>query len=150
MITSGINFKNFNFIKKKSALIKKKLKQVLKENNAVIQSLQKNYKDSFSVKHIRKYRDFSNIRIIGMGGSSLGTQAIYDFLKLKIKKNFFFINNLQPKISFKKNKKHLNLVISKSGDTIETIVNSNIYIKKRDQNIFVTDKKKKLLKYFSK
>ena len=30
-------------------------------------------------------------RIIGMGGSSLGAQAIYDFLKKKIKKNFYFL-----------------------------------------------------------
>ena len=30
-----------------------------------------------------------------MGGSTLGTQAIYDFLKNKIKKNFFFIDNLK-------------------------------------------------------
>ena len=34
-----------------------------------------------------------------MGGSILGTEAIYDFLKHKIKKNFYFINNLQPKIN---------------------------------------------------
>ena len=38
-----------------------------------------------------------------MGGSTLGTQAIYDFLKHKIKKNFLFIDNL--KSSKKKNKK---------------------------------------------
>ena len=31
-----------------------------------------------------------------MGGSSLGTQAIYDFLKHKIKKNFEFLDNLKP------------------------------------------------------
>ena len=90
MITSGIDYKNFNFVKKKSVLVKKKLKQVLKENSAIIQSLQKNYKDSFSIKFTKKYRTLSNIRIIGMGGSSLGAQAIYNFLKSKIKKNFFF------------------------------------------------------------
>ena len=33
-----------------------------------------------------------------MGGSTLGAQAIYDFLKNKIKKNFFFIDNLDQKI----------------------------------------------------
>ena len=144
MITSGINFKNFNIVKK-SNLVKKKLKLLLKENNAVIQSLQKNYRDSFNFKDIKKYKNFSNFRIIGMGGSSLGTQALYDFLKSKIKKNFFFFNNLQSKINLNKNKKHLNLVVSKSGNTIETILNSNIYIQKQDKNIFITDNKKNYL-----
>ena len=59
----------------------------------------------------------------------MGTQAIYDFLKTKIKKNFEFIDNLQSKK--KKKKKNINLIISKSGNTIETIVNANILIKKR-------------------
>ena len=33
--------------------------------------------------------------MIGMGGSILGSEAIYSFLKDKIKKKFYFINNLQ-------------------------------------------------------
>ena len=36
-----------------------------------------------------------------MGGSILGTQAIYDFLKHKIKKNFIFIDNFTIKIKKK-------------------------------------------------
>jgi len=32
------------------------------------------------------------------------------------------------------------LVISKSGNTLETIANSNIFIKKKDKNIFITEK----------
>ena len=79
-----------------------------------------------------------------MGGSSLGTQAIYDFLKHKIKKNFEFIDNLQPNIK-KNNKKYLNLIISKSGNTIETIVNTNIFIQKNNKNIFITENKKNYL-----
>ena len=74
-----------------------------------------------------------------MGGSILGTQAIYDFLKYKIKKNFIFINNLNfEKINYEK-KKYTNLIVSKSGNTIETIVNSNIIIKKKNKNIFLTE-----------
>ena len=65
-----------------------------------------------------------------MGGSSLGTQTIYDFLRDKIKKNFFFVDNLNAR-SDKKFKNEVNLVVSKSGNTIETIVNSNILIKKK-------------------
>ncbi len=32
------------------------------------------------------------------------------------------------------------MVISKSGNTLETIANSNIFIKKKDKNIFITEK----------
>ena len=44
-----------------------------------------------------------------MGGSILGTQAIYSFLKSKIKKIFFF-NNLNSKINTKSNLKKLILL----------------------------------------
>ena len=66
-----------------------------------------------------------------MGGSILGANAIYDFLNDKIKKKFYFINNLQANHSklFKKN--YNNLIISKSGNTLETIVNFNILVKKK-------------------
>ena len=65
-----------------------------------------------------------------MGGSTLGTQAIYNFLNKKIKKKFHFIDNLQIKQSKNSSVNYNNLVISKSGNTIETIVNANILIKK--------------------
>ena len=81
-----------------------------------------------------------------MGGSSLGTQAVYDFLKHKIKKNFIFINDLQNKQKKETKKSLTNLVVSKSGNTIETIVNSNILIKKGDKNIFITENKKSYLR----
>ena len=145
MITSGIFFKNFK-LKKKTHDIKKRLKIFLNKNNNLAQSLSSNYRDSFQKKKILKnYKNSKNIRIIGMGGSSLGTQAIYDFLKNKIKKNLIFINNLFPKNEINKKDSTLNLIISKSGNTIETIVNSNIYIKKKDQNIFITENKKNYL-----
>ena len=79
-----------------------------------------------------------------MGGSSLGAQAIYDFLNFKIKKKFVFVDNLKKNYS-KKNKNYTNLVISKSGNTIETIVNANLLIKKKDKNIFITEDKKNYL-----
>ena len=144
MITSGIFFKNFKK-KKKLSTLKKKLNSILKENNNIIQSLSSNYRDSFDKKKIRRFKKFLDYRIIGMGGSSLGTQAIYDFLSHKIKKNFSFLNNLQPNLKNNEKKKYLNLIVSKSGNTIETIANSNIYIKKKDQNIFITENKKNYL-----
>jgi len=144
MITSGIFFKNFK-IKQKSLKIKKKLEKFIVENNSIAQSLKRNYQDFFKKKELKKYKSFKNIRVIGMGGSSLGAEAIYDFLKYKIKKNFFFINNLNPRLKKENNTKILNLIVSKSGNTIETIVNSNILVKKKDKNIFITENKKNYL-----
>jgi len=144
MITTGIFFKNFK-LKKNQSNIKKKLKSLIKYKDFVINSLGNNYKDNFKKKNLKIYNNYKNVRIIGMGGSSLGTQAIYNFLKHKIKKNFIFINNLSPVKKISKRKKHLNLIVSKSGNTIETIVNSNIYVKKNDKNIFITENKKNYL-----
>ena len=101
MLTSRINFTNFKF-KSKKLPIKKELNLLLKRKNEVINSLSNNYKDNFNKKIINKYKKFSNFRIIGMGGSSLGAKAIYDFLKKKIKKSFTFIDNLQPAYDVKK------------------------------------------------
>ena len=144
MFTLGISFINFK-LKKKNFNLKKKFSFLLKENNQIIQSLTKNYKNNFNIKKINKYKNFLNYRIIGMGGSILGTQAIYDFLKHKVKKNFVFIDNLQNNTKKDKEKKFVNLIVSKSGNTIETIVNANIFIKKNDQNIFITENNKNYL-----
>ena len=129
-----IDFKNKN--KNNLKKIKKYLKKILKNKNQVIESLGKSYKVNYNIKTINSYKKFSNFRLIGMGGSVLGTQAIYDFLKYKIKKNFVFIDNLQNKKNKIEKKKYLNLIISKSGNTIETIVNANILIKKNEKSIF--------------
>ena len=144
MFTQNISFKNF-LIKKKKLIVKKKLKLILNEKNQVIRSLSKSYKDSFSKKNTKHFNKKFDYRIIGMGGSTLGAQAIYDFLKKKIKKNFIFVDNLSA-FENKKTKKNLNnLIISKSGNTTETIVNANILIKKKDKNLFITENKKSYL-----
>ena len=139
----NILFKNFK-LNKKTINTKKILTELLKEDNKILQSLSANYSDSYTKKSLSKYKNFKNIRIIGMGGSSLGTRAIHSFLKHKIKKKIIFFDNLQAN-KIKDKKKHLNLIVSKSGNTLETIVNSNIYINKFDQNIFITENKKNYL-----
>jgi glucose-6-phosphate isomerase len=88
MFTQNISFKNF-LTKNKKIPVKKKLNLILKEKNQVISSLSKSYKDSFSKKNIKHFNKKLNYRIIGMGGSTLGAQAIYDFLKKKIKKKIY-------------------------------------------------------------
>ena len=144
MFTQNISFKNF-LTKNKNILVKKKLNLILKEKNQVISSLSKSYKDSFSKKNIKHFNKKFDYRIIGMGGSTLGAQAIYDFLKKKIKKNFIFVDNLNAFKNNKAKKNFNNLIISKTGNTTETIVNANILIKKKDKNLIITEKKESYL-----
>ena len=145
MLTKNINFKSFK-LKKNNKKIKIDLKLFLKENNMILKSLGSGYRNNYNKKILKKFKNFFNIRVIGMGGSTLGTESIYDFLNHKIKKKFHFINNLQSnKSSVKKKKNCVNLIVSKSGETLETISNTNIIIKKKDKNIFITENKKSYL-----
>ena len=147
MLTSGINLINFKTRDKtKSKKLRKQLDKIIKEKNHIIDSLGVNYQYSYKKKDLQKYIKSKNFRIIGMGGSILGTHTIYNFLKDKIKKNFLFIDNLKVGQSKNKKKTFTNLVISKSGNTIETIVNLNILIKKKEKNLFITENKKNNLR----
>ena len=145
MISPRISFKNFKSKKVKTSLVRKKLTTLIKEKNEILKSLSKDYKNNFNYKNLKKFKKSLDCRVIGMGGSSLGAKAIYDFLRHKIKKKFFFIDNLKINNTEKKKKNHNNLIISKSGNTIETIVNVNLLIKKKDQNILITENKKNYL-----
>ena len=139
MLTQNINLKNFS-PKKFDKKIQKKLKFILSENTELLNSLSKNYKDEYNIHRIKKIVGKNNLRLIGMGGSILGAQSIYNFLKKKIKKKFVFIDNLVSNQK-KRDKKFSNLIISKSGNTLETIINANILIKKKHKNIFLTENK---------
>ena len=140
MLTSRIIFTNFK-VKINNFLIKKELKNLLKKNDEVVKSLSLNYSYSFNIKKLKKFKNKKFFRIIGIGGSILGAKAIYYFLKNKIKKKFVFVDNLTPKINHNIKKKYTNIVISKSGNTIETIINCNILLKKKEKNIFITENK---------
>ena len=148
MLTSGINFLNYKK-KVKDKKIKKHLIDLISKNSSIIQSLSKNYKDKFNKSFLNKVKTNKNFRLLGMGGSTLGSQAIYQFFGNAVKNNFEFIDNLQSKKNFNK-KKYTNLIISKSGNTIETIVNANILIKKKDANFFITENKKNYLHLLAK
>ena len=143
MFTKKINFKTF-IIKKFNKKISKDLNLILKEKNKVIESLSTSYKYSYNKAILSKIKKYSDIRVIGMGGSILGTEAIYDFLRDKVKKNFYFINNLQSSKKIAK-KNYANLIVSKSGNTLETISNTNIFIKKNEKNFFITENKNSYL-----
>ena len=145
MLTKKIRFKNFS-LKKKNIRIKNDLSLFLSKKSEILKSLSPEYKNSYKKKLINKFKKYNNVKIIGMGGSILGTQSIYDFLRHKIKKNFNFVNNLQAKNDLFKNKKEsINLIVSKSGNTLETISNVNLAINKKDKNIFITENKNNYL-----
>ena len=151
METKHIIYKNFN--NKNKQLNKKKLNNFIKFKNLIekyplLKSLTNNYNYSFKKKYILNLKKYDEINLIGMGGSILGAQAIYDFLKHKIKKKFFFYNNLQNLKITNSNKKRLNIIISKSGNTLETLSNSNLILtkQKRNKNLIITENKNNILR----
>ena len=150
MLTKNIRFKNF-LSKFKNNKVKKNFKELLKRELGILETLKPTYKYSYSKKLISKNKKFKNIRIIGMGGSILGIEAIYNFLKKRIKKNLTFVNNLNSNASYFKDQNiNLNIVISKSGNTLETISNANTLIKNKDNNIFITENKESYLTNLAK
>ena len=151
MLTKNINFNNFLYKKKKNI---KNIFNDIKKNyflgkEQLLLSLSDRYKYSFDLKKISKLKKFSIYRIIGMGGSVLGAEAIYNFLKFKIKKKFIFLNNLKSGVNKKFKKDILNLIISKSGNTLETIANLNTQ-KINSNCIFITENKNNYLRTIAK
>ena len=125
------------------------IKEDLKKSDKTINVLDNKFVFNFKIRNLKKFKTFKTIAIIGMGGSILGVEAIYSFLKKKIKKKVFFFNDLdENKIScFKKNQKLskvLFIIISKSGNTIETLSNtfSLSIIKKNSKNVIIISEKK--------
>ena len=150
MLTKNISFKDFK-LKTKNQNILKKLNTLLKDQPKFFETLKPTYKYTYSKKILSKYKKFSNLRIIGMGGSILGSEAIYDFLKQKIKKKITFVNNLNSNADYFHDKNiNLNLIISKSGNTLETITNANVLIKKKEKNIIITELKNSYLTNLAK
>ena len=147
MLTPRIKFVNFQIVKNKKIKISHnffKIKNLISKYKFLI-SLTSFYKYGYSKKLVKNLKKNSVFRIIGMGGSTLGAETIYQFLRNYTNKKFIFINNLKPNLTkYEKNTKAINLIISKSGNTLETISNSNSLFKK-NKNIFITEKKNSYL-----
>ena len=119
------------------------------QSDNIFNSLSKNFRLNFKIKELNKYKKFKTVIIIGMGGSILATEAIYQFLKKKIKKEFLFLDDINEEDLFKikeKNRqnKTLFIIISKSGNTVETLCNIQALkiIKKESKNIIIISEKK--------
>ena len=99
-----------------------------------------------------------NIVVIGIGGSTLGTYAIYKFLKhsKELSKKLFFLEttdpiDIQSKLEGVDLEDTLFIVISKSGTTVETIsifkyINSLVKIDKKN-TVIITEFDSKLNAY---
>jgi glucose-6-phosphate isomerase len=137
--------------------VKKIKDEIMDDKNNLFKSFLPNSNYSFNFQSIKKFNNFRTVIVIGMGGSILGTKAIYSFLKHKIKKKFVFIDNLDQDFLSKikrecKLSKTLFLIVSKSGNTNETIINSS-YFKfffKKSNIIILSENKNNILYKFAK
>jgi len=154
IITDVIPKKKFNGKLEKKIInqfykILEETKDTIDNSHSIYNVLSDNFKFNFKISDLKKFKTYNTIAIIGMGGSVLGSEAIYGFLKQKIKKKIYFFDNLDNEkiLDFKKNeivKKTLFLIISKSGNTIETLSNllSLNIIKKNKKNIILISERK--------
>ena len=146
-----------NYLIKRYNKILLEIKKDLKNNKKTISVLDDNFKLNIKIKDLKKFKKFHKIAFVGMGGSILGVEAVYNFFQLKITKKIYFFNNIDEKkiISFKKKEnlsKVLFVIISKSGNTVETLSNTfslNV-IKKKANNIILISEKNNLLSSLSK
>ncbi len=116
------------------------------------------FQDTLEYKEYAKSVKQKNIVVIGIGGSTLGTYAIYKFLKhsKNLTKKLYFLETTDP-IDIKSKLENIDLndtlfiVISKSGTTIETVsifkyINSLIRCN-RDNTLVITENDSKLNEY---
>jgi len=150
------NIKKKHFKSSVSKQLSKKFNKIfldinsdIKNKNKTLNVLDKKFQFNFKIKDLNKFKKFKTIAIVGMGGSILGAEAIYKFLEKKIKKRVYFFNDLDENIlkEFKKKEiksKVLFIIISKSGNTIETLSNTFLLkvINRNAKNIIIISEKK--------
>lgn len=154
------NSKRFNENLKKTIKSGKKLFEKYKNNeNQILFSFSGSYQEK--IQNLKK--KFDNLKkkkvIIGLGGSSSGAKAISGYIKDDI---IYFDNlDLEYIYTFLKNKNLIDYeyyVISKSGETFETLAILNLLLQKAEEigiknineNIFIiSDNQTSFLKKFS-
>jgi len=154
-------FKNYSINLNQYSKNLKKTKRIFNsflfdlKNNKIpmLETHDKDYEFDFSKATVKKFSNYKNIIVIGIGGSILGTKSIYSFLKKKIKKNVFFFDNLDPNLhlEYKKIKNLINscfIVVSKSGNTLETITNLRLVFSEsllKNKLVIITELKNSIL-----
>ena len=76
-----------------------------------LHSLSKNFKLNFKKKDLINFKKFKTIVIVGMGGSILGSEAIYNFVRNTIKKDIIFFENI-----IKRESKNIILISEKNNN----------------------------------
>jgi len=107
-------------------------KSLNNKENFFFNTLSSHYQTSVEKnKYLLKKKLKNKILIVGMGGSVLGAKTIASYLGLD---NYFFLDDLSAYDIFNLINKDLKnfsiFIISKSGNTLETIINFNLLIKK--------------------
>ncbi len=162
-LSSKIRIKNIkkNSFKKLNKEFNKAIIDInyeIKNPKTTLSILGKEYKFNFKINDLKKFKKFKKVALVGMGGSILGSKAIYFFLRNKIKKKFYFFDDINEKklLNFKKKenfKKVLFIIISKSGNTVETLSNAitlKIFKRSAKNIIIISEKKDNSLFYISK
>ena len=162
MIKNSLIRNNFFYKKPSLKIFKSVNNQITKSfksinsNKDALNIFSENFELNLNKNELKRFKKFKNIAIIGMGGSSLGTKAIFSFLEDKIKKNLFFLDNLNltELQNFEKKldiKVTLFIIISKSGNTLETLVNTNFLKNKisKKNSIIISERNNNLLKLFA-
>ena len=156
----GSNYFNKNLYLKDKVKLENIINNILDTVDTkkdIFHTFSNNFNFNFKNFELAKFRKYKSIVLIGMGGSALGAEAIYSFYNDKIKKNFIFFNNLDQ-LKILKIKKKINLkeslfiIISKSGNTLETLINSSLFKDKinNKNTIIITEKKTNLLNTFAR
>ena len=146
MFSKKIKITCFDFKKKFNNKLKRILFDILQKKNPnyrIIDTFSNNYQYSYNKKKITKFKKYKTISIFGLGGSSLCIKAIYNFLRFKIRKKVYFYDNLDVDIPKIFKNRNLDIVISKSGSTLETIINQNIF--SNSKKLFITENKESYL-----
>jgi glucose-6-phosphate isomerase len=140
---------SFNFLKNNSTFYKNNLRKcsdifknlLRNKENFFFNTLSNDYQKSIFLKKIfLKKKLHNDILIIGMGGSVLGSKMLSSFFGFD--KNYYFLDSLNSSTVNNFIKKDLSkfsiFIISKSGQTLETLTNCNIILnnfKKRKKEI---------------
>ena len=163
-----MKIKSFNFLKNNSITYKNNLKkcsEIFKnllnnKENFFFSTLSEEFQKSLFLKRIvLKKRIHKNILIVGMGGSVLGTKMLSSFFGLD--KNYYFLDNLNNSTVNDFIKKDLSkfsiFIISKSGQTLETLTNCNIILnnfkkikKEISKNFIIISEKNSVLHNFAR
>ena len=99
-IKNNINKKylNNNLYKQNKIKLDKILESIfttLESRKDAFHILNEKFKLNFDKDELKKFSNYKSVIVIGMGGSTLGAQAIYTFLKQTINKVFIFLDNLE-------------------------------------------------------